>query len=581
MEHKAEVLLQNPEKIGKMKLLLILISILSFAGYLFSQEPEVVLSIDPVSADVGEILTITIRSNVQGEVEIDNLPSSFVHGYDVMNGMEQEMDYNTGQVITYFYVSQTGAIGKKGKYTIGPAYVKKGNKAYKSNSVVVNIGEKAKMSTADATAAQLKDPAFGIIQTNKKTIYEGEPIVVSAKIFSHFEPTHLEGYRTYEVPGTVDKNELGNAKRIVVDKEYFKNQEFFTFEYDKNVLFPSGTGQFKISPYTMKLNQNYKGFQFNSNHAVIEIMPLPADPPSDFIGAVGHFTIEREIEIIELNQGDVFKMLIRVIGSGNLQNIVEPSPNLPKGFIVYGDPEVKEEYVYNSHGTEGEISYKYNVQVNKSGVSTLPATTISFFDPNKEKYVSVGTDSIEIKVKKDKNFIAEVEEENTIEELNTKDFMRKSKTVGDDSSFFGSTLFWTGLSLPFFASLFFLFIAKKREKGADVIEKKQIAKKKIQQVSMDIASLEKGISTTDANDYFNQIERTLKTALEVKAQKNNLMSKQELFSSLENIVDNSILNKSKEIFSKCDQFRYGFPTDDASKQLVFDDLQSVLKALKA
>ena len=539
------------------------------------------MSIDPVSADVGEILTITIRSNVQGEVEIDNLPSSFVHGYDVMNGMEQEMDYNTGQVITYFYVSQTGAIGKKGKYTIGPAYVKKGNKAYKSNSVVVNIGEKAKTSTADATAAQLKDPAFGIIQTNKKTIYEGEPIVVSAKIFSHFEPTHLEGYRTYEVPGTVDKNELGNVKRIVVDKEYFKNQEFFTFEYDKNVLFPSGTGQFKISPYTMKLNQNYKGFQFNSNHAIIEIMPLPADPPSDFIGAVGYFTIEREVEVIDLNQGDVFKMLIRIIGSGNLQNIVEPSPNLPKGFIVYGDPEVKEEYVYNSHGTEGEISYKYNVQVNKPGVSTLPATTISFFDPNKEKYVTVGTESIEIKVKKDKNFIAEVEEENTIEELNTKDFMRKSKTVEDDSSFFGSTLFWTGVTLPFFASLFFLFIARKREKGADIIETKQITKKKTQQVSIDLASLEKGITTTDANEYFNQIERTLKTALEVKAQKNNTLSKQELFNSLENKIDISILTKSKEIFAKCDQFRYGFPTDEASKQLVFDDLQSVLKALKA
>ncbi|HIP31897.1 MAG TPA: hypothetical protein EYG86_03960 [Crocinitomicaceae bacterium] len=563
-----------------MKLLLINILTLFFVGIALGQDPEVILSINPVSADVGEIVTITIKSNVQGDVDIDNLPSSFVQGYDVMSGMEQEMDYNSGKVITFFYISQTGAFGNKGKYTIGPAWVKKGNKTYKSNTVVVNIGEKMKMSTSGVTAQQLKDPAFGIIQTNKTKIYEGEPIVVTAKIFSNFEPTHLEGYRSYELPGTVDKKELGNAKRIIVDRENYKNQAFYTFEYDKNVVFPSGTGQFKISPYTMKLNQNYKGYQFKSNHAIIDIKPLPANPPKDFVGAVGHFSIEREIEKTKLDQGDVFKMIIRVIGSGNLQNTIEPTLILPKGFIVYGDPEIEEQYVYNSHGTEGNITYKYNIQVNKSGVTKLSPTSISFFDPNKEKYITVATNSSEIKVKEDKSFVADLQEEDDLQELNTSVFLRKSEIVTNNYSFFGSVGFWLGATTPFFVALIFLFIAKKREDNADEMQQKQVVKKKKQEVNSSLTTIEKQITTSDANEFYSQVEKALKTALEVKVVNGENFSKQELLLHVSNTVSENTISKATKMFEKCDQFRYGFTSDEDSKQAVFSDLKSVLEALK-
>ena len=79
-----------------------LLLVLFITGFVQAQDPEVILTISPTSADIGEIITITVKSNVQGKVEIDNLPSSFVHGYDVMNGMEQEMDYASGQVITSY-----------------------------------------------------------------------------------------------------------------------------------------------------------------------------------------------------------------------------------------------------------------------------------------------------------------------------------------------------------------------------------------------------------------------------------------------------------------------------------------------
>ncbi len=441
---------------------IILISFLLLTQILFAQKPEVELTIEPTNAEVGEVFTITVRSNVEGQIEIDNLPSSFVHGYDVLNGVESEMDYNTGEIITYYYFSQTGAIGKKGKYTIGPAYIKKGNKTYPSNTVDIEIGGNTPMVSTDVSSDQLNNPAFGIIETNKKTIYEGEPIVVAAKIFSRFEPTHLEGYQTYEIPGTIDKAKIAGGKRIIVEREKFKNEVFYAFEYDKSVIFPTGTGDLKILPFTMKLNQNFKGYQFKSNAAIVHIKPLPDGAPNDFIGGVGEFSIDRKIDSIQLQQGDVFKMIVTVKGKGNIQNTVEPTLHLPKGFIVYGDPEIEENYSFNSTGAEGEISYAYNIQVNNAGEVVLPSTSISYFDPKQEKYVTLQSSPDTLTIKKDPTYISQVDSETENDnELMSEDFEKSQPS--DKESFVKTPIFGCSLEHPSFLLCYSLFLSEKEK----------------------------------------------------------------------------------------------------------------------
>ena len=582
MVQKEGVILQNLGKTGNMKIHL-LFTFLMLSAVACAQDPEVTLSIDPVSADVGEIITITIKSNVQGNVEIDNLPSSYVQGYDVMSGMEQEMDVNSGKVITYYYVSQTGAIGTKGDYTIGPAFVKKGNKTIQSNTVKVEIGEKTEMTNLFVTNEQLKEPAFGIIQTNKTVIYEGEPIIISAKIYSHFEPTHLEGYRSYNLPGTIDRSKLGNSKRIVVEEEFYKGYKLFSFEYDKNIIFPDITGTFKIESYSMKLNQNYKGHQFKSNNAVVEVKPLPENPPAEFIGAVGHFTIERTIEGTELKQGDVFKMLISIIGSGNLHNILEPTPKLPKGYIVYGDPEIEEEYVFNSKGTEGKINYKYNIQVNKSGKTTLPPTTVAFFDPKKEEYISIATTATELNIKADKSYVTANEELETDNlEPEEQDYLRKSEVNDANNSFFGSGGFWLGVSAPLFSAFFYLFLLKRKEDTADKTILKTISKNKQKQLSVLLAELEIEKKSDNSNLFFSKVEESLKIALALKLgiNPNENASKQVLIEKISSQNHSSVLPNVKSIFDKCDEFRYGFGASSHSKNEMLEELNHLISKLK-
>lgn len=553
--------------------------------FCWGQSASVQLSIEPKSADVGEIITITVRSNVQGEVEVDNLPSSFVHGYDVMNGMEQEMDHNTGDIITYYYLAQTGAFGKAGKYTIGPAFVKKGNKTYSSNKVTISIGDKTQMSSSTVTADQLRDPAFGVIQTNKSTIYEGEPILVSAKVYANFNPSHLDGYRGYEMTGAVDENAVGNPSRIVVEPERFKGKQMYAFEYDKNIIFPTGTGTVRITPYTMNLYKGHKSFTFTSNHKTINIQPLPANPPKDFIGGVGDFSVSRTIDVTDVKQGDVFKLIITISGIGNIQNILEPTPKLPKGFIVYGDPIVSENFSYCSHGAEGKMVFEYNIQANVAGEVNIPATSISYFDLSSEKYITSKTSETALKVIEDKNYIVNSENsQNSIEnsETDVLSDLRPSQIIEDKTSIYGTGIFWTAVTSPFLFAFLFIFFAKRKEENASTIEVKQQIKKKDNVLNEQLQQLKQLLHADQNVQFFTSVELALKKAFEIDMilTEDRLINKREILIHIDENHSAELKDKVTSLFNECEQFRYGFGSTSTNKEHCLNQLNNIIQQLK-
>ncbi len=559
------------------------ILLICLANVSWGQE-DVILSIEPLSADVGETVLISVKTKVQGTVDIDNLPSCFVHGHDISGEMETDINHQTGTITTYYRLSRTGAFAKAGTYTIGPAFVKKGNKTYQSNEVTITIGNKMQMTSSEVTAEQLRDPAFGIIQTNKTTIYEGEPLVVGAKVYAHFNPTYLDNYLPYSMKGAIDKHPVGNSAVTQTMRETFRGVEMFSFEYDKNVIFPVGTGDFKVNSYSMTVYEGYRNFSLTSTSADITIKPLPADPPADFIGAVGFFQLEREIEANDLKQGDVFKMRIIVSGAGNLQNILEPKPELPKGFIIYGDPQIEDNFVYNSKGTEGEITYEYNIQVSQFGDLAVPPTSISYFDIAEEKYITISSEEFSLDVKKNKNFVVEEPEDIAVENLEEIDMLsglRKSSIQENGDAFFGSSSFWLSMGAPLMTALLFIFFSKRREQSEDKIILRQTIRKKDQELSDNLAQTKVLLASGDSNGFYSKVEATLKSAMEIKMQvsEEQMVSRQAMFDFLEKSNNDSLLRRFKELLTKCDQFRYGFDSNETADQSVLKDLESILNDL--
>ena len=103
---------------------------------------------------------------------------------------------------------------------------------------------------------------------------------------------------------------------------------------------------------------------------------MPANPPKDFIGGVGSFNVERLIDDTAIVQGEVFKLILTVEGTGNLQNLEVPDLILPKGFVVYGDPTVTENFVITANGADGSVDYEYNIQATNFGNHSIPGTSI-------------------------------------------------------------------------------------------------------------------------------------------------------------------------------------------------------------
>lgn len=548
-----------------------------------AQKNKVVFSIEPRSVAVGEVVVLEIESTIQGEIEIDNLPSSFVQSQGSQSNFRTDIDVNTGKIITYYQFLQTGAFSRAGKYTIGPVFIKQGNVTYSSNKVVVHVGESADMISSELTAQQLRDPAFGVIQTNKTTLYEGEPILVNAKVYARFKPTYIERYTPYAMKGGIDSHPIGTGDPKI-SMEQFRGMNTYSFEYDKNLIFPVGTGDFRIRSFTMSLYDDYRAFSLTSSSALITIKPLPANPPKDFIGAVGYFEIERFVEDHNLKQGDVFKLKIVISGSGNLQNILEPRPDLPKGFIIYGDPMIEENYSYTSRGAEGSISYEYNVQVSEYGDLTLPASTVSYFNVEDEKYVTIQTTENVLAVRKNKDFVVQElgsEDDADAEKIDELSQLRKSEIHDPANDLYGTVLFWSGLGLPFATALLFLLVMKRREKSENEIATRQQLRKVENELVKELAQLKLHLAAGHYTEVFSGIDGIMRKAIEKRVLLVDLnCSRQELLAALEHHKMTATAEKSQRLMNICDQNRYGFGADADAAHSAVEELNRILDDLK-
>jgi hypothetical protein len=559
-----------------------LISLLSMG-----QKPVVYLEVDTKEAEVGEVLTITVKSNVQGEIDID-FPADFVHGYNIMNGMEQEIDYNTGKVVTYYYLSQTGAISKSGTYKIGPAYIKKGNKVYKSNAVNITVRkENVSNSNGDGlTAKQLRQPAFGIIEKSKSVLYEGEPLILNAKVYSQFNASHLEDYQAYSLDGVVDKHEIGNTTRIVVEEEKIKRNTYYTFIYDKKVVFPIGTGKMEIDPFKLILRRGMDGLPITSSGTTIEVRPLPDNIPNDFIGGVGQFSVSRKIQSGTFKQGDVFTMSVEITGFGNLQNIIEPKLNLPKGFVVYGDPIVKEDFVYGSRGAEGKISYEYNIQITKFGKLTLPETTISYFDPTKEKYIQERTGSEILSIEKNEKFKSISDDPTTLVQTESSEILfplrRDSGNLNTDDLIYSSKGFWIAIGSPLFLAFVLGLWWKKKEEENSVSEQKIAKKQSHIEIQYLFNEAENALKNGEFANYYGCIEKGVlrSMALFLKQDDTLVLGKAEIFAELtERNIPQPTIEALRSIFSTCEQARYGMGLTNEERDNLIISAKQIIQSI--
>lgn len=445
-----------------MRYLSILITLLT--SYIaWSQKPYAEIIVDHKNVEVGHQFNVIVKSNISGQIEI-KLPKEFEQGFNVMNRMEQEYDGNTGEVVTYFFHGRAGSISEPGKYTFGPALIKKDGRVYRSNKVTVVASKEEEVDQKNVGISLMRKPAFGIIELSKHKVYAGEAFVTQCKIVSQFKPSHYESYHSYTFDPAADQHKLGTNTQPTVDFGTYRNQRRFLFDHDKQVVFLNAPGKVNIEPFVLTLQAGYKGYEVRSRKNHIRVLPLPEGAPETFSGGVGYFEVACKSDKTNVRQGDMVTFTVVMSGHGNLHDVNKPKVNFGEHFEIYGDPEVKEKFAFSKRGSEGEIHIVYHLHAIKDGNGQFNPIEMSFFDPDEEIYKTIQAQPKAILIESNPDFIVEKKTEApaeaSINRFNTKD--------DKGGSFFSSTAFKViGVTTPICLAFLFLIFRKKKEEDEE------------------------------------------------------------------------------------------------------------------
>lgn len=395
-----------------------------------------------------------------------------------------------------FYLRPT----RKGKITIGPASVKFNGKTLKSDPVSVTVGEakstpstsnnqqpqnaqQSKQARNQSIEQQLKDKIFLRAIPSTKSLYVGDQLTITYKLFRRVEVSNL----TSEEPPNYGGFwvESIDIPKVTTQLEVVNGVQYRTAIIKKDILFPQRDGTLTIDPMTLACDVQVQSQQkrrrqsiFDSFFAPVETYqykfanpaikitakPLPASSkPADFNGMIGKWNLDVQVDKTETETGDPVTFRVRISGEGNIKKLPEPKMDFPPDFEVY-DPNISEQTSRNKGKLGGRRTYEYLLVPRNPGEYKLPSPTFSYFDVGKRAYKQLTSPEYKLKVtgepqagsssvpsnfnKEDVELIGQA-----IRHISLADPQLRMET----KSLAGSGLFWLGLLLPLalFGGLFF------------------------------------------------------------------------------------------------------------------------------
>ena len=135
-------------------------------------------------------------------------------------------------------------------------------------------------------------------------------------------------------------------------------------------------------------------FFLTADPFTVEVVSLPTDGQGvDFGGAVGDLTARARTDVRDVLAGDSIKLTVDWEGEGNLEFFEAPDPgrlDAFRDFTVYGKTEEK---------SADRRRVTYDIAPSSEDVTEIPPLPMTVFDPLEERYVTVTTEPIPIRVR--------------------------------------------------------------------------------------------------------------------------------------------------------------------------------------
>lgn len=412
-------------------ILLLLVGYTAVAQNTFTVDAPRVVGQDEIfrvvyTAD-GEITDFTNPTVTGAEILAGPSPSR-MQSTQIINGQRTER-----LEISYtFILRPTGA----GTAKISQASASIGGKVYTTKEISIEVvkGEASQNGSQQQSGAvtgntqsgnrssagevSAKD-VFLKLSFSKTKVVKGEPIVATLKLYTRVPIAGFEDIK-FPVFNGFWSQEIETPQNINFVRENVDGQIYNSAVLRKYMLLPQQTGDLAIKPAEMICQVQVRtastggrsifddffdsGYQVvkkrvNSGETSIKVSPLPAGAPASFGQGVGNFTLSVALSRDSVKAHEAGSVIVKVEGTGNLNLIEAPKVELPADFELY-DMKSSNNYSYGSNGISGSKTFEFPFIPRSEGVFEVPPVEYSYYDIKTNKYVTLKSLPVSIKVLK-------------------------------------------------------------------------------------------------------------------------------------------------------------------------------------
>ncbi|HUV31237.1 MAG TPA: BatD family protein [Acidobacteriota bacterium] len=385
-------------------------------------EIQVVVSIDrdTIGLDEQAIIQVEVIGESQNlpNPKLPTLPMFEVYS----QGRSSNISIVNGKVsasVTYRYMLLPL---EAGTFPISGIAVVQNNKRYEGGTLEITV-----LKTGTGTAPELEDRA--VDATGQRRDYFMEAIADNERPFVNEQVTlTLKIYfavQTYGSPELTEPTTTGFWTEVLGNEApYYQKISGRTYKVieRKYALFPTQTGKLTIGramigatvaaqsrqrdPFSVfGMFGRGEEITMRSLPIQVDVRPLPTKSrPKDFTGTIGQFTISASVNRTEVEVNQPVTVVFSINGVGNIKSVAEPLlPDL-EDFRVYR-ASTRENVSKQNDRMGGTKVFEEVFIPNKPGTLTIPAVSFNYFDPQRERYQTVRTRPITLRVLKPEGYV--------------------------------------------------------------------------------------------------------------------------------------------------------------------------------
>jgi hypothetical protein len=402
------------------------------ASPVFADSPSVTAVLSNSEAAVGETVQLQIKVSGAGAKPPNQIA---VDGLDIrQTGTEQHYEMNNFNVSQSLVYNYTILPTRAGTFRIPPQTVRVGNQSLSTPELTLHVsdstgGSSASRPSRSSGTIDASKLVFAELIVPKKAAFVGEMVPVEVRL--GFDPrSHPKLISEPEIAGqgfTAQKlRQSGENLQTINGKSY----DVVTF---KSAVAAARAGKFAIGPIKAKAQVSVarrpgtssrsrspfdlfslddpfsdpffadpfgrlaerREVDVQSEAVEFEVKPLPPNPPPGFTGAVGNFAVTTEAKPTTVQIGDPVTVTSTINGRGNFDRVNAPELEDDRGWHKYPPSSTFKQD--DDVGISGAKTFEMVISPNENKTA-VPPFVFSYFDPQKEKYVSASSQPIAINV---------------------------------------------------------------------------------------------------------------------------------------------------------------------------------------